>query len=238
MSIHERSTPDAENLRHSRRPRYPTWREMQARIPPVIRLLLALVSILLVSLHAAPVRADEAGTGADAARATVEQLYTVLQEVMQRGEQLAYEGRYAQLDPVIRKAYDLPFMSAKTLGRHWKDLSEPDRERWVSTFSRLTVSTYADRFDKYSGEQFEVLAVESSSHETLMVRTRIVPADEKPVDLDYRLRGADGSWRVIDVFMNGTVSELALRRSEYSSVFKRDGFESLVSSLEEKIASP
>jgi len=197
-----------------------------------------MVPVLLVSLQAAPVRAEETEAGADAARATVERLYATILEVMQRGEQLAYEGRYAELDPVIRQSYDLPFMSAKTLGRYWRDLSEEDRERWVSTFSRLTISTYADRFDKYSGQQFEVLAVEPSSHETLMVRTRIVPVGEKPVDLDYRLRGADGSWRVIDVFMNGTVSELALRRSEYSSVFKRDGFESLLTSLEGKIASP
>ena len=204
----------------------------------MIRRLLAMVPVLLVSLHAAPARADETEAGTDAARASVEQLYTTLQDVMQRGEQLTYEERYAELNPVIRQAYDLPFMSAKTLGRYWKGLSEQDRERWVSTFSRLTVSTYADRFEEYSGEQFEVLTVEPSSHETLMVRTRIVPVGEKPVDLDYRLRGADGSWRIIDVFMNGTVSELALRRSEYSSVFKRDGFESLVSSLEEKIASP
>ena len=197
-----------------------------------------MVPVLLVSLQAAPVRAEETEAGADAARATVERLYATILEVMQRGEQLAYEGRYAELDPVIRQSYDLPFMSAKTLGRYWRDLSEEDRERWVSTFSRLTISTYADRFDKYSGQQFEVLAVEPSSHETLMVRTRIVPVGEKPVDLDYRLRGANGTWRVIDVFMNGTVSELALRRSEYSSVFKRDGFESLLSSLEEKIVSP
>ena len=209
---------------------------MRAKIRLVIRLLLLLAPVLLVSLQAAPGRADEAETGA--ARATVEQLYDALQAVMHRDEQLSYEERYSQLDPVIRRVYDLPFMSSKTLGRYWKDLSEQDRERWVSTFARLTVSTYADRFDKYSGLQFEVLAVEPSSHETLMVRTRIVPVDEKPVDLDYRLRGADGSWRVIDIFMNGTVSELALRRSEYSSVFKRDGFESLLSSLEEKIASP
>jgi phospholipid transport system substrate-binding protein len=218
-----------------------------------------MVPVLLIFLQAAPIRADEtksvadetksvadetkstadeSKSGIDAARASVEQLYAILQDVMQRSEQLTYDERYAELDPVIRQAYDLPFMSAKTLGRHWKDLSEQDRERWVSTFSRLTVSTYADRFDEYSGQVFEVLTIEPSRHETVMVRTRIVPVGEKPVELDYRLRGADGSWRIIDVFMNGTVSELALRRSEYSSVFKRDGFESLLSSLEEKIDSP
>jgi phospholipid transport system substrate-binding protein len=202
----------------------------------VIRLLLLLAPILLLCVPAAPGRADPAGDGA--ARATVEQLYDALLEVMHRGEQLAYQERCAQLDPVIRQVYDLPLMSAKTLGRYWKGLSEQDRERWVSTFSRYTVSIYAYNFDEYSGQQFEVLAVEPSSHETLIVRTRIVPVDDDPVDLDYRLRDGEGGWRVIDVFANGTVSELARRRSEFSSVFKRDGFETLLSSLEEKIASP
>lgn len=204
----------------------------------MIRLLLVLVALLLTSLPAAPGRAEETPAAADRARATVEELYAALLEVMKSSDQLGYEQRYAQLDPVIQRVYDLPFMSAKVLGRYWKDLSEQDRERWVSTFTRLTVSTYADRFEGYDGQRFEILTVQPSRHETLMVRTRIVPTDEDPVELDYRLRGADGDWQIIDVFMNGTVSELALRRSEYSSVFKREGFESLLSSLEEKIASP
>jgi phospholipid transport system substrate-binding protein len=204
----------------------------------VTRLLLVLVLVLLASVQAAPGRADEMEAGTAAARASVERLYAALLEVMQRGDRLAYQERYAQLDPVIRRAYDLPFMSAKTLGRYWKELSDQERERWVSTFTRLIVSTYTDRFDEYSGQQFEVMSVEPSRHETLMVRTRILLVDEDPIELDYRLRKVEGSWRIIDVFMNGTVSELALRRSEYSSVFKRDGFEPLLSSLEEKSASP
>jgi phospholipid transport system substrate-binding protein len=228
----------------------------------VIRFLLVLIVALMVSMQAGPVHAaetealaDEAESaasaeteatadeaepdaGVDGARVFLEEFYASLLDVMKRSEQLAYEGRYAELDPVIRQVYDLPFMSAKTLGRHWKGLSEQDRERWVSTFSRMTVSTYADRFEEYSGQQFQVLSAEPASHETVMVRTRIVPVDDDPVELDYRVRGADGSWRIIDVFMNGTVSELALRRSEYSSVFKRDGFESLLASMEEKIAAP
>ena len=202
------------------------------------RLLLFLVPVLPAILHPTPGLADEGELVATEARASVEQLYDALQGVIPQGEELAYEERYARLDPVIKKVYDLPFMSAKTLGRYWKDLSEQDRERWVSAFTRMTISTYADRFDKYAGQRFEILTVEPSSHQTLMVRTQIFPANEDPVELDYRLRGADGSWRVIDLFMNGTGSELALRRSEYSSVFKRDGFESLLSSLEEKTADP
>ncbi len=185
-----------------------------------------------------PACADEVEASVSAARASVERLYDELLAVMKQGEELEYAGRFARLDPVIQEIYDLPFMSAKTLGRYWRGLSEQDRERWISAFTRMTVSTYADRFDKYSGQRFEVLTAEPSAHQTIMVRTQIVPSNEDPVELDYRLRGANGSWRVIDLFMNGTVSELALRRSEYSSVFKRDGFESLLSSVEEKVPEP
>jgi len=196
------------------------------------------MAVLLATLPAAPGRADSTEAGTEAARATVEQFYDALLNVMRRSEELGYQGRYDELDPVIQQAYDFPFMSTKVLGRYWKGLSKQDRERWVTAFTRLTVSTYAHRFDAYSGQQFEVLTTEPSMHETVMVRTRIVPADEEPVELDYRLLGAEGDWRIIDVFMNGTVSELALRRSEYSSVFKRDGFEALLTLVEEKIASP
>ncbi|MCH7709728.1 MAG: ABC transporter substrate-binding protein, partial [Myxococcales bacterium] len=62
------------------------------------------------------------------------------------------------------------------------------------------------------------------------------------IQLYYRLRnGTDGRWKIIDVYLNGTVSELALRRSEYSSLIKREGFEALLIALNKRIetlASP
>ena len=53
--------------------------------------------------------------------------------------------------------------------------------------------------------------------------------------LDYRLRPVDGKWKIIDIYMDGTVSELALRRSQYSSLIRREGLEALITALEEKI---
>ncbi len=70
-----------------------------------------------------------------------------------------------------------------------------------------------------------------------MVRTLLVRPGDEDVQLNYRLRDVDGEWRIIDIFLNGTISELALRRSEYSSVLKREGFEKLLSSLTSKIDS-
>jgi len=67
------------------------------------------------------------------------------------------------------------------------------------------------------------------------VLTKIIVPNEDDVQLNYRLMKRNGEWRVIDVYLNGTVSELALRRSEYSSALKREGFEQLIASIETKI---
>ena len=66
------------------------------------------------------------------------------------------------------------------------------------------------------------------------VKTRLVRPDDEDVTLDYRLRKTDTGWRIIDVYANGTISELALRRSEYSALLRREGFASLIEALDKK----
>jgi phospholipid transport system substrate-binding protein len=195
----------------------------------------SLVGILLIGLAFGAARAAPEERLETEARGSVERLYTALIDAMKGGH--GYAGRYARLGPVLEDVYDFPFLAEKSLGRHWRRLSEEERLGWVDTFSRLTISIYADRFDRYSGERFEVVGSEPMPHETFLVGTRLVQSNGESVRLNYRMRQRDGRWRIIDVYLNGTVSELALRRSEYSSVVKRDGFQSLVEALEEKIAT-
>jgi phospholipid transport system substrate-binding protein len=167
----------------------------------------------------------------------VEAMHEIFIETMQNAESLAYEGRYQKLKPAIVSAYDLSFMASKTLGRHWKKLSAEQQQKWQELFENLTVATYAGRFTGYDGEYFETFGQQSAAHETVLVQTKLyVKKTDEVIELNYRLREIEGSWRVVDVYMNGTVSELALRRSDYSATLKRDGFEKLVSSIREKIA--
>ena len=58
----------------------------------------------------------------------------------------------------------------------------------------------------------------------------------RPSTSTILLRPGTNGWRVVDVFLDAKYSELAMKRSEYSSVFDREGFEGLVSILEAKIA--
>jgi phospholipid transport system substrate-binding protein len=156
---------------------------------------------------------------------------------MRNADSLGYAGRYAQLRPAVVQTFDVPFMAEKVLGRRWGELSEQDREHWRETFANLLTATYAGRFVGFRGQTFLTLGDEPAARGTVLVKTRLDDPKGDDVAIDYRMRRADGSWRVVDVYLKGTVSELALRRSEYSSVLEREGFPALLDAVHAKIGA-
>lgn len=178
-----------------------------------------------------------APAGESAPKQVVGNLHEALLGVMKESESLGYTGRFAQLEPVLEKCFDLAFMAEKSVGRYWKQATEAEQAKLVDTFSRYTIANYAGRFVGYSGQHFETLDEEPALRETILVRTRLVDPSDEPVQLNYRLRSQDGDWRIIDVYFNGTVSELAMRRSEYATLLKREGVDGLLEALTKKIAS-
>lgn len=202
---------------------------------------LLLLLPLCLSLATSQALADEAAAAKpalDAARAPIESFYAALDASMKAGDSLTFDARRQQLAPVVTKTFDLPLMAAKVLGRHWRPMPPADQKRWIEAFSALTVKTYAEQFDENTGLVFEVGAVQAAPGGTALVRTQLKRANDEPVAIDYRLRPGPGGWRIMDIFLNGTVSELALRRSEYTSVLERDGFEKLVTTLQTRSLVP
>lgn len=166
----------------------------------------------------------------------VDALHENLISIMKDAEKLGYDGRFERLEPVISKLFDIPFMAEKSVGRYWKTVDEENRVRLLTTFERFTVANYAGRFTGYSGQFFETFKEQAAKHGTVLVYSRLVSANGETVQLNYRLRPAeDDGWRIIDVLLNGTISELALRRSEYSSLIQREGFPALMSALNKRI---
>ena len=68
----------------------------------------------------------------------------------------------------------------------------------------------------------------------LIVKSQLVKSDGDPIELDYLMHEDNGRWLIIDVYLSGTVSELATRRSEFSSVMRRGGPAALVQLLQQK----
>jgi phospholipid transport system substrate-binding protein len=166
--------------------------------------------------------------------AVVEGLHTTLLTVMKEGAKIGYNGRYDRLEPIIKTRFDLPFIAKTVVGRYWETFSLEQKTRFVETFSRLSIATYAANFDSYSGERFKTVSEKEVSG-GILVKSLLIKSDGGEVRLDYLLHQIDNQWRIINVIANG-VSDLALKRADYSALLKSKGFETLLVRLNEKIA--
>lgn len=157
--------------------------------------------------------------------------------VMKNAQSLGFQGRYEYLLPIVQKDFDVTFMGSKSVGRHWKELDVEQQSEWLGQFTEYLTSNYAGQFKSWDGESFEMLGEEPAPRDTRVVLTRLIVPGSEDVVLNYRLRKASkGQWRIIDVYLKGTVSELALRRSDFSSILKKKGFGQLVVAMNKKIA--
>ncbi len=170
----------------------------------------------------------------DSAAEVVMRFQSDLIRVMKQADRLGYQGRYEQLAPAIKQSHDLVEIARIALGRHWRKLTKEQKKRFIKTFSQLSIATYANKFDSYSSEEFRFVSAHDTDKGDRFVRTLLVDAAGEEIQLDYLLRQHDGRWAIINIIADG-VSDLALKRSEYSRVLRRDGYDALIRRLEEKI---
>ena len=199
--------------------------------------------VLLAALALGPASAEPAAPSGDAAAvaakptAVIDALHASLLDVMKNAETLGYAGREQKLRTVIPKYFDVDEMARQSLGgQQWKAASEDAKPRYLETFERFMVANYAGRFDGFSGQSFETLGEVAGPRETVIVKSRLIDPTDKNIDLNYRMHQTGGGWKVIDVYLNGSVSELALRRSEFVSIVKRQNLDALLVALDAKIA--
>jgi len=175
------------------------------------------------------IAASAQGIGSPAAR--IDGLHGALLETMKKGKQLGMKGRYDRLAPILFETYDVPLMARIAVGPSWQSLPSVQQSGVVEAFSQMMVATYASRFDEYSGERFEVLQTDEQPPSDKIVKTRITQSNGKVSSLSYLMRRNGTEWKVVDVFLDGTISELASRRAEFTAILKSGGPDALISSL-------
>ena len=193
-----------------------------------MRLWATTIAVLILMPLAS--RAEETAT------TVVERLNAAIREVLPKAQELGYEGRFQRLKPAMEQAFDSEFMAEKSLGKHWKELKDEQKKAWVDAFRDFMVATYAANLDKNTGQKFEVIGEEKAEHDTTLVKGRVVDPAATPFDLTYRLHQTPKGPRIIDVQFKNTVSELALRRADFTSLVARDGFDALLTTIRSRIA--
>ncbi len=164
-----------------------------------------------------------------AAVAVVEQFHGTLKAALRSD---GFEARRALLAEPIAAAFDVATIARISVGAHWRELGDAQRNELVQTLTDLIVATYAARFDTDNGQEFETLDAQETRPGRILVRTRLHLKERDDVTLDYMLRQSDGPPTIYNVIADG-VSDLSLRRAEYSAIIERDGFDALLAALRE-----
>lgn len=193
------------------------------------RLLLSTAGSIVAAIVVAPAWAEE-----DPAVAHTRAYCDALLATMKTAKATPIKKRYETLDPAIRAMFDLPTMTKTAVGPSWDSMDPKDQEIIVEAFSRFTIATYAYRFDGYSGEHFEVDPKPEIRGNDKLVKTNIVKANGDTVALNYLEHQTPQGWKAIDVYLAGTISELATRRSEFAALLRSGGPTALVDRLKQQ----
>src|ERR1700732_2809999 len=164
---------------------------------------------------------------------TVQGLYDALLSTMKNGRTLGQSGRFTQLEPVIRRTFDIPAMARLSVGPSWTSLTEAQRQQVMESFGRYISAIYADRFDSYAGHKLQVTG-EQPAAAGVMVKSQIIKANGEPVNVDYMMRRNGDTWLISDIYLDGAISEVATRRSEFAAILKSQGIDGLIAALNRK----
>ncbi|KQS01306.1 hopanoid biosynthesis protein HpnM [Sphingomonas sp. Leaf357] len=191
---------------------------------------LFIAMVALLGPVAAP--AGASAQAADPAQATVKALDDGLIAIMKAGKAAGTKGRAATIGPVIDRAYDLPLMTRLSIGSVWTTIKPADQAALTAAFRRMTIGQYATNFNDFSGQSFTIdPKVEVRGGDRLVRTTLNDPKGEK-VAISYRLRNSGGAWKIIDVFYRNSISQLAIRRSDFAGVLQSGGAKALVAHLD------
>lgn len=176
-----------------------------------------------------------AGDAVADAKQTVDLLNNTLIDVMKDAKKLGYQGRYKKLEPVVKQVFEFEAVSQIALGNHWKKLDRQQKTAFIEKLTDLSIATYAAQFNSHSGEEFKYDSAQEVKSDRVLLRYYLVAPNEKPIKFEYVMNQFGGQWHIINIVVDG-ISDLALKKAQYTSVIDREGFDSLLNKLSQKIA--
>jgi len=172
--------------------------------------------------------------GVVSASEVITKFHEALVKSMKAGEDAGYTDRYGIVEPVVRESYDFTTIARTVLGSSWKTLGEEDRAAFIYVFSKFTIATYASRFDEYHGEKFETISEKERRKNLRMVHSVFTDGKGRKRSFDYQMLLVKKQWRIVNVAVDG-ISDISLKRAEYTNIIKRKGFAALLTNLKDHI---
>ena len=174
--------------------------------------------------------------GAANLTAPIQALDDGLLEVMRAGKPTPFRDRFHMLAPTVDRVFDLAGILMVSVGPRWTTVDQAQQTALMRVFRRFTVASYVDNFDSYADERFDIAPDLRAIGADQVVSTTLVPTSDDPIRIDYVMRHEEDAWKVVDVLLDGTISRVAVQRSDFRGVLEQGGAPALIASLERKVA--
>ena len=190
------------------------------------------IAAAVLAVAAAPARAE------NAAAAPVERLNEALLSAMKAGTRASFDQRYQALAPVIEQVFNLDAVLGASVGLSWATMTPEQKTQLLAAFRRYTITSYVSNFDSYNGQSFQTLPTgRTLGNGDVVVATQLDRPGKSALRLDYVMRQGPGGWRVVDVLTDGSISRVAVQRSDFRGLLMAGGVPALASGLERKTAN-
>jgi phospholipid transport system substrate-binding protein len=168
----------------------------------------------------------------------IQRLNAALLATMKAGRSTSFEQRFTSLAPVVEQTFDLDAVLAASIGLGWPALPNDQKAQLRAAFRRYTVASYVASFDNFTGQTFQVSpTVREVGNGDVVVQSKIVSPDGSVTPLDYVMRDGQSGWRAVDVLAGGSISRVAVQRSDFRSVLQSGGVPALMAALQHKVAN-
>jgi phospholipid transport system substrate-binding protein len=191
-----------------------------------------LIRIALAAAASTALAGAAFAQASDPAAAKIESFDAAVIKTLQAGKAAGAAGRAKVVGPAVEQTFDLPYMTRVAVGPDWTKMSADDQAALQKSYSRYAVANWAKNFDNYSGQKLELDGPVVDRSGDKLVKTKLTGPGASPVSLAYRMRDTGSGWKVIDVFYNGGISQLATQRSDFASTLTSGGAKALVAKLD------
>jgi phospholipid transport system substrate-binding protein len=182
-------------------------------------------------------RQAAAQTAADPATEPVTQFYVVLLQVMKEGRQTPFPQRFQLLAPAVDAAFDLAGILRISVGAYWGSLPAAQQQSLLQVFRTYTIVNYVSNFHSFKNRVIAVHPTTRPVGSERVVTTTITKPSTDPLRIDYVMRDEDEGWKVVDVLLDGTISRVAVQRSDFASLVTANDATPLINSLRAKVST-
>ncbi len=153
----------------------------------------------------------------------------------ERNASQGFAARYALLAPVVDQAFNLPQILKTIVGLSWTSLPPAQQSELLSVFRAYTIASYAANFDSNSGDVFRLLPEHRQVGADAIEETEIAPKTGSATRIDYLVRQGPKGWQIVDVMPEGTISQVAVQRSDFRSLLSPGDASRLIVQLKKKV---